>query len=200
MRTSGGLFILLAAAFGLAACSSQESALVKPAEVAQQPAPAAVLPKRQPQVSPVRRKVLSLLEKKNYRQAIELMNVRNREGLEREYILAVNGLLEVGDDAFSLGDYAAAARSFKGVLDAYPVKPSLRERISHDPKQIRSYLETCAIRMMEQGLEEYRRGRLESAIRKWKVLLTISPGRQEAKNAIDTATVQLQALHNMKNR
>jgi len=52
--------------------------------------------------------------------------------------------------------------------------------------------------MMEQGLEEYRRGSLESAIRKWKVLLTIRPGHQEAKKALDTATVQLQTLQGMK--
>lgn len=198
MRTSGALFILIAAAIGLVACSSQEKALVKPAEVAQQPA--VVLPKRSQQVSPVRNKVVSLLKKKNYRQAIELLNGRNHEGLEKEYILAINGLLEVGEDAFSLGDYAAAARAFKGVLDSYPVEPSLRGRVSHDPKQIRSFLESCANRMMEQGLEEYRRGRLESAIRKWKGLLTFSPGHQEAKKALDTATLQLQALQQMKNK
>jgi len=198
MRTSGALFILLAAASGLAACSSRESALVKPAEVVQQPP--AVVQKRQPQVSPLRRKVVSLLEKKKYRQALEMMNNRTHEGLEREYLLAVNGLLEVGEDAFALGDYAAAGRSFKGVLDAYAGAPTLRERVSRDPKQIRSYLETCVNRLMEEGLEEYRRGRLESAIRKWKGLLAISPGHQEAKMALDTATVQLQSLQNMKNR
>jgi hypothetical protein len=193
MRTSGVRILFLAAALGLAACSSQESALVKTAEVA-------VVPRRQPQVSPLRKKVLSLLERKSYRQAIELMSGRTHEGLAREYVLAINGLLGVGDDAFSLGDYAAAGRSFKGALDAFPVAPSLREQVSHDPKHIRSCLEICANRTMEQGLKEYRRGRLESAIGKWKGLLTFNPGHQEAKKAIDTATVQLQALQSMKNR
>jgi tetratricopeptide (TPR) repeat protein len=195
MRTLGVLLALLPAGFWLVACSSQDSALVKPAEVAQ---PAAVVPKRQPQVSPLRRKVVFLLERKNYRQAIELMNGKNHEGLEREYVQAINGLLEVGDDAFSLGDYAVSAHAFKGVLNAYPVEPSLRERVSHDPKRIRTILEVCVNRIMEQGLAEYRRGRLEYAIRKWKVLLTISPGHQEAKKALNTATVQLQALQNLK--
>ena len=53
---------------------------------------------------------------------------------------------------------------------------------------------------MEQGLEEYRRGKLESAIKRWKELLAISPGHQEAKKALDTATVQLQTLQRIKNR
>jgi len=197
MRTGGGLGILLAATIGLAACSSQESTLVKPPEVVQQPVD---VPKRQLQVSPLRRKVLSLLEKKHYRQVLELMNGKSHEGLEKEHLLAINGLLEVGDDAFSLGDYASAAHSFKAVLDAYPAESALRERVSRDPRQIRSCLESCANRMMEQGLEEYRRGRLENAISKWKVVLTISPGRQEARKALDTTTAQLKALQDLKTR
>lgn len=198
MRTGGGLGILLAAAIGLVACSSQKNSLVKPAEIVQQSATA--VSKRQPQVATLRRKAGSLLEKKQYRQALDLMDGKSHEGLEKEYVLAINGLLEVGDDAFSLGDYASAAHSFKAVLDAYPAEPALRERVSSDSRQIRSCLETCADRMMEQGLEEYRRDRLENAISKWKVVLTISPGRQEARKALDTATAQLKALQNLKTR
>jgi uncharacterized protein YcfL len=203
MRTSGALLISIAAAFGLAACSSQDTVLVKPAEVVQQPAvvqqPVIVEQKRLPQVSPLRRKVVVLLDKKHYRKAIDLMNGHYHEGLEKEYIQAINGLLKMGDDAFSLGDYETTAQAFKGVLTAYPVEPSLRERISHSPKQIKSCMDTCVNRMMDQGLEEYRRGRLESAIRKWKGLLAISPGHKEAKKALDTASVQLKSLQNLKN-
>ena len=197
MRTCGNRIFFLALAIVLCACSSQESALVKPVGDGQHPA--TVVSKHQSQLPSLRRKVGFLLEKKNYHQAIELMNGKNHEGLEREYILAVNGLLGVGSDAFSSGDYAAAARDFKWALNAYPVEPSLRDRVSYDPKRIRASLDACVNRMMEQGLEEYRRGRLESAIRKWKVLLAISPGHQEAKKALDTATVQLQELQSMKN-
>lgn len=197
MRSANALKLLFAAAFWLGACSSQNAA-VKPAEVVQPPA--VVVQKRQPPVSPLRKKALSLLEKKNYRQAIELMNGRYQDGLKREYILAINGQLEVGDDAFSLGDYLSAGHVFKEVLHAYPVETSLRERVSHDPKRIRILMETCSNRMMEQGLDEYRRGKLESAIRKWKGVLAINPGHREAKKSIDTATVQLQALQNMNKK
>lgn len=193
MRNHGALLVLLAAVFGLASCSSQKSA-----RVGQRPA--AGLAKRQAQVSSLRGKVVSLLEKKNYRQALELMNGRNYAGLESDYVLAINGLLEAGETAFSLGDYAAAAHSFKGALDAYPPEHSLREHVSHSSKQIRSSMETCADRMMEQGLEEYRRGRLESAVSKWKEVLRFSPGHQEARKSIDTTAIQLQALQNLKNK
>lgn len=197
MRTGNALILLLlAVAFGLSACSSQKSAVAKPAEVGKQRA--AVVQRRQPQVSPLRKKAVSLLEKKNYRQAIELMNGRYHDGLEREYVLAVNGQLAVGDDALSLGDYLSAAHAFKVVLDAYPAELSLRERISHNPKRVRLLMDTCTNRLMEQGLDEYRRGRLESAIRKWRGVLAINPSHQEAKKSIDTATVQLQSLQNLK--
>lgn len=198
MRFCIAQLILLAAVFGLAACSGKESILVKPAGVAQQRA--ADMQKRQQQVSSLRRKVVSQLEKKNYRQAIELMNGRNHEGLEKEYIQALNGLLEEGDNALSHGEYVVAARSFKTVLDAYPAVHSSRERLSHDPKQIRTNLEICVNRLMEQGFEEYRRGRLENAIRKWKDVLTTSPEHPQAKKSLDTATIQLQTLQNLKNR
>ncbi len=198
MKTGNGLILLLAAAIGLAACSSQDSALVKAGGDSQQQA--AVAANRQQQHSLLRRKVVFQLEKKNYRQALELLNNRNREGLEREYILAVNGLLEVGTDAYAAGDYAVAARAFRGVLNAYPLEASLRDRVSHDPKKIRALLDSCVNRLMEQGLEEYRRGSLESAISKWKVLLAIRPGHQEAKKALETATIQLQTLQSIKDR
>jgi len=199
MRINSGRSLLLAAAIGLAACSSQESALVKPVEEDQrQYTPLTVVAKpQQQQVSPLRKKVLSQLEKKNYRQAIESMNGKNREGLEKEYALAVKGLLAAGNDAYASGDYATAARSFKVVLNAYQAEPSRRDRASLEPKRTKALLDTCVNRLMEQGLEEYRRGNLESAIRKWKALLAIKPGHQEAKKALDTATVQLRTLQEM---
>ena len=186
-----GVLALLATVLGLPACSGQDSTLVKPAEMDQ---PSAVAKK-----SLLRRKVVSLLERKHYRQALELMNGKSHDGLEKEYVTALNGQLEAGDDAFALGDYGAAAHAFKMALSAYPAEPALREQITRDSKQIRTSLDACVNRLMEQGLQEYRRGRLESAIRKWKMLLAVSPGHQEAKKALNTATVQLQALQNLKN-
>lgn len=190
MRTGRCHIVVLASVVVLSACSGKDRVFVKPAGVSPPS-------KGQPQVSPLRRKVVSLLEKKNYRQAIVLMNGRSNEGLEKEYVLAVNGLLKMGDDAFSQGDYVAAGRSFKVVLDAYQTAPLLRERISRDSKQIRSTLEICSSRLMEQGLEEYRCGRLENAITKWKGVLMINSGHQHARKALETATIQLKELQNL---
>lgn len=194
MKAGVGSGIFLAAALGLVACSSQDSAQIKPSKVE------LLTPKRQPQVTPLKRKVVSLLEKKQYRQAIEAMNGRYNEGLEKEFILSINRQLEIADNAYSAGDYSIAAHSYKCVLNAYPAETALRKHIRHDPKKIRSNMEYCVSRIMEQGLSEYRDGRLESAISKWKDLLSISPGNNEAKKALDTTTTQLKSLQNLKDK
>ena len=188
MRRSGVLFLLLAIA--LAGCSSHK---IRSAQHSRTSIKAV---SKQSPVSPLRRKVNMLLERKHYRQALEMMNSRSHEGFEKEYVLAINGLLEIGDAALSQGDCESSIRAFKSVLDAYS-EISLKERIHRDPKQIRAMI-GCENRLMEQGLQEYRGGRLESAIRSWKYLLAVNPGHQEARKALDTATVQLQALQNLK--
>ena len=118
--------------------------------------------------------------------------------MEKEYIRAVNGLIEVGDESFFREDYALAGRSFRKALDAYPLAQSHRERVSRSPKKLKSNLDACCNTLMEQGLREYRRGKLEGAISKWKGLLAINPGHTEARKALETASVQLEALQNIE--
>ena len=120
--------------------------------------------------------------------------------MENEYIRAINGLIEDGDVSFSAADYAVAGRSFKWALDSYPVNPVQREKINRSPKQLKANMDICCQHMMEQGLQEYRQGKLESAIIKWKGLLTVIPNHKEARKALETASIQLQALQNMEKR
>jgi hypothetical protein len=185
---------LLLALAAMVACSSQEKAIVQSGET----------PANQQQAV-LRKKVAALLEKKSYHRAIELMGGRSHPGtpaagMEREYLMAINGLITAGEDSLSQGDYAVAGQSFRWVLDSYPVEPSLRGKVRRDPKQVRKQLETCASRLMEQGLMEYRNGNLENAINRWKEIIAFDTGHKEAKKAIETATVQLRALQNMEKR
>jgi hypothetical protein len=195
MRGARGLISLLLTLAVMVACSGQDKAVMNGETLTAQ---------KQQQVL-LRKRVAALLEKGSYRRALELMGGKNHPGhpavgMEREYITAINGLLGAGEESFSRGDYAAAGQSFKCVLDSYPVDPVLRVRVRLEPKQVRAHLEACSNRMMEQGLQEYRRGNLESAIRKWKELIAFNAGDKEARKAIETATVQLRALQNMGNR
>lgn len=51
---------------------------------------------------------------------------------------------------------------------------------------------------MDQGLQEYRRGELDRAIRTWKSILSFNAGHSEARKAIETATIQKKSLQVME--
>jgi len=192
MSGARGLISLLLALAGLVACSGQEKAVIPVGES-----------RAGQQQAILRNKVAALLEKKNYRRAIELMTDGHQPGspparMGREYVAAINGLAAAGEESLSRGDYAVAGQSFKLALESYPTEPSLRERMMRDPKQLKKQMDTCSNRLMEQGLMEYRRGNMENAIRKWKELVAFDPGHHEAKKALETATAQLRALQKME--
>jgi len=192
MRRATGLGVLLLALAGLAGCATREKTVKPSGEITAE--------QRQ---KILHRKVASLLEKKSYRRAIELMCGENQPGypvagMGREYVTAVNGLVATGEESLSRGECGAAGLSFRWALDAYPAEPSLREKVVRDPKQVRGMMDGCSNSLMEQGLLEYRRGNLESAIRKWKEIVAFDPGNKEAKKSIETATAQLRTLQNME--
>lgn len=160
---------------------------------------------KQQQQAHQRKKVTALIEKGSYRRALELMGGRSHPGhptagMEREYITAIDKMIAAGEESFSRGEYAAAGQSFKCTLDYYPADPTLRKMAQSEPNQIKARLEECSNHLMEQGLQEYRRGNLENAIKKWKGLIAFNGGHKEARKAIETATIQLRALQGMEKR
>lgn len=150
----------------------------------------------------LRKNVNPLLEKKHYRRALEVVTDRQQPhqpvvGMEKEYLAAVNGLLELGEEALSSSDYGDAGQNFNAALDVYPVESSLIGKIKVSERRLKVYLETCSNKLMEKGLEEYRRGELDKAIKTWKVIIAFSADRNDARKAIETATVQKKSLHEM---
>ena len=195
MNRAVRMILLLLALAGLLGCSVQKNAVVAAEPLSVQ--------KDQQQLV-LRKKVISLLRKGNYRRAIVLTRGNSpgypAAGLEQEYLSAVNGLIATAEEHFAHGDYATAGSFFKWAIDSYPADAALWERLKWEPNQLKARLETCSTLLMEEGLQEYRRGNLESAIRNWKKLIKFNPGHQEAKKAIATATVQLRALNGMVNQ
>jgi tetratricopeptide (TPR) repeat protein len=195
MRVAFGAISLLLALSGLVGCYSREKPVVRTGEITVDQ-----------QQKRLRKKVAALMEKKNYRHALELMSGSQQSGppagrMDREYILAINGLVAAGEESLARGDYTVAGHSFRWALEYYPAEPSMRGRIARDTKQIKTRIYTCSNRLMVQGLVEYRRGNLENSIRKWREIVSFDPGNNEARKAIETATAQLRTLQNMeKNR
>ena len=192
MRSTSWLISLLMVLTGMVACSSHEKTVMPGEGIS-----------AEQQQALLRKKVTALLEKSSYRRAIELMSSRNNPGtpaagMDREYLMAIKGLIATGEESLARGDYADAGQSFRLVLDFYPVHSSLRGKVNRGPTQVRNQLDTSADRLMEQGLIEYRSGHLQNAINKWKGITVFDAGNKEAIKAIETATIQLRALEKIE--
>lgn len=149
----------------------------------------------------LRKKVNGLLEKRQYRRALEAVTGRQPnqpvEGMEKEYLCAVNGLLLTAEQAMEQLDYLLAGQNFTAALTAYPDDLSLRGQLKTSERRIKVHLNTCSNRLMEQGLVEYRKGDLDKAIRTWKTIIAFNGGYAEARKAIETATVQKKSLERL---
>ena len=145
-----------------------------------------------------RQKTGVLLEKKEYLLALNLIGKERRDALETEYLAAINGLMGAGEESLNKEQYDRAGIAFKKVLDYYPEKSSLKEKVKRRREEIESYLEISSEKLMIQGLSEYREGKLHNAIELWKKILLFDPEHQAAKKAIGTATLQLRNLKSIE--
>ncbi|ACM20750.1 hypothetical protein Geob_2397 [Geotalea daltonii FRC-32] len=188
------IFLLLL--ISLAACSTPEKTLRPAGEKPPQPI-------SERQVSTMQKKVALLLEKKLYRQALTTIACRNQlnqpsPGMENEFITAINGLVDTAEEAMARGEHVFAGQAFRLALAAYPAERSLRRKVRSGTRKIRIHLESCSNRLMDQGLQEYRWGELDRAIRTWKSILSFNAGHSEARKAIETATIQKKSLQVME--
>jgi hypothetical protein len=179
----------------MTACSTPGKNLRSPEDTPQQPA-------ADRQQSALNKKVAVLLEKKMYRQALETLT-RRREpnhpppGMEKEFITTINCLLEAGEDAMARNECLTAGLNFRAALEAYPGEPLLRKKVKIAAKRVKTHLQSCSARLMDQGVQEYRRGELDQAIRTWKGILSFDPGHKEARKAIETASIQKKSLQTL---
>ncbi len=153
----------------------------------------------------IKQKVKYLLERKSYLQALSLIDREVKKGLpetyfEKEYLVAINGLIDSGEGLLLKGDYEQAGRLFGKALQDYPKKKSLRAKVKSTPESIVSNIEICSERLMERGLLEYRDGNLGNAIRIWKKILIFNPDYDEAGKAVETTTIQLKNLKSIETK
>lgn len=153
----------------------------------------------------LRQKIIDLLGKEEYLQALNVINKEvNKKGLpeiyfEKEYIIAINELIGSGEESFRNEDYEHAGIIFRKVLENYPRKESLIIRLKRPPEVIESYIGICSEELMDKGLLEYRNGNLANAIGIWSEILLFNPDFPDAKKAIETATTQFENLRSIEN-
>jgi tetratricopeptide (TPR) repeat protein len=115
-----------------------------------------------------------------------------------EYAQALNGLLAAADLHRQADRFEDAGPLLRQALNAYPRDPELLGRVDRPAAAVRADLQQCADRLMEKGLAAYRAGRLEEAIATWKRLLAFHPDHQAARQAVETASLQLRNLRSLQ--
>jgi tetratricopeptide (TPR) repeat protein len=148
---------------------------------------------------PGRERVAALVELGDYSEALKLIAKGIKMGqpgtfYQEDYVRVINGLSREGVDHFEAGLYWPAGRNFRLVLEHYPKESVVSKDISHSPGEIRTYIVECSVKLMEAGLLRYREGDLEGAVAVWEKIILFNPGYEEARQALETARLQLQKL------
>lgn len=113
------------------------------------------------------------------------------------YPTAANKAIAAADALRRQGELARAGKGYRQVLDAYPRTPALASKVKRSREALAAEMRGCAEGLMEKGLAEYRRGRLERALALWRDILAFDPEHAGARRAVDTATRQIEALRTL---
>jgi tetratricopeptide (TPR) repeat protein len=103
-------------------------------------------------------------------------------------------LKRLADRAFARKDFVAAGKGYAALGGDYP----LAEQAGLSPSFARNTAEEgikkCRAQLTKDGLDQYRKGRLEEAVTIWRGLLEFDPDNAEIKKAVETASAQLEKL------
>jgi len=115
-----------------------------------------------------------------------------------EYVRALKGVLNQAEGLLQKDLPEKAGPLYRAVLNGYPKKSAVAARVGMSPDDIATGIETCADRLMERGLADYRSGNLDQAIRTWKQIHVFAPRHQASRKALQTAEVQLANLKKVR--
>lgn len=152
---------------------------------------------RRDEVKALRPQIRSRLERREFLQALRLMQQEVKLGLSasslaEEYSLALQGGMNFSAEAEGKGQYSECGIYSRQLLNLYPYSLSAIAGVSAD--QVRQRMNSCSDQLMAKGLAAYRVGQMQEAIDNWSALLVFNPERTEAKKAIETCSIQLRNL------
>jgi tetratricopeptide (TPR) repeat protein len=135
----------------------------------------------------------------NYQKAINIYSIechkqpRNSQ-LMQMYAKSLNGMRSMADSAFANRDLAVAGRIYYTLEKNYPRFNHVAPMLSFDDAYLNNRLSYCRKFLSTQGFQEYRNGRLNSALLSWRSVLDIDPDNEDIKEAMRTATLQQKNL------
>jgi tetratricopeptide (TPR) repeat protein len=167
-----------------------------------EPPPRVTVPPPPPAVSPAESDFLegqSLMQEGKYERALELFasawkSAPDHPGVEEKFPAALEGLKKSGDEARRQGQLGEAGKRYAAAM-RFLSHPALKGRsLSFTRADLKGRIDKLSETLMEQGLEDYRQGRLEAAIAHWRKILSYDPSHEEAAKSVKTATTQLENL------
>lgn len=106
----------------------------------------------------------------------------------------VEELKRLADRAFARKDFVAAGKGYAALGNGYALAERSGLSLSFPRNASEEGVEKCRAQLTKDGLDLYRRGRIEEAIAVWQGLLEFDQDNVEIRKAVETATEQLERL------
>ncbi|HYA85798.1 MAG TPA: hypothetical protein VEI57_01880 [Nitrospirota bacterium] len=119
-------------------------------------------------------------------------------GLRRGYVKLGEQIKNNADTAYKSGDVATAGIDYSILLESGITTREFAGTLSFDDNYLSRQIKACSKALMESGLKKYREERLDEAIVIWKKALFFDRDNRNIKNALETATAQMQQLNQIR--
>ncbi len=137
-----------------------------------------------------------------YKKAFEIYSAAydkyHDSGLRRGYIRLGEQTKAAADVWFQMRNFGEAGSVYRNLFESGITTRDFAQTLSFDDDYLMGKIKACSESLMELGLMMYREQKLEEAIAVWKKALAFDTDNRNVKNAIDTATVQLQQLKTLR--
>jgi tetratricopeptide (TPR) repeat protein len=103
-------------------------------------------------------------------------------------------LKRLADTALARKDFVAAGKGYAALGSDYALAEQAGFSLSFSRNAADKGIKKCRAQLTKDGLDQYRKGKLEEAITIWRGLLEFDPDNAEIKKAVETASGQLEKL------
>lgn len=138
----------------------------------------------------------------DYKKALEVYAsaYENKHTMDMRDNYSTTGeqILKKADAAFQRKDFAEAGSIYNTLIESGIVTRDFADSLSFDKDYLNGQKNACSKALLEAGMTTYREGKLEDAISIWKKAQVFDRDNKDIKNAIETATTQLQNLKKIK--
>jgi tetratricopeptide (TPR) repeat protein len=137
-----------------------------------------------------------------YRRALEIYSnaydKHHLRGLRQGYARMGEQIVLASDTAYQKKEFVEAGSAYRILFESGITTRDFASSLSFDDEYLSMQIKACSKALMEIGLLKYREEKLDEAISIWKKILAFDIDNKNVRSAIDTATVQLQQLKNLK--